>query len=400
MALLVICNARTFEGMRFGDAQRQWGAAMILVVPVQDEPPEAIHRQLRGPFDVWSGEWWRIPVSAFHHADTVHLLLNCVAAWILGRRLERRWGSLRFAVFLLPAVLIPMLLELLAGNAAVGFSGAICAMLGALILLQRIDPSDDDLPDESIQFSLGFILLGIPISALDIFQIQIANVAHISGVVYGWMTAWALCGPRARYLVIRGTFFVAHLALIPAVWLVMHPINDGRYLWYLADRDHRIPPVERESLLKQAVQVDPSLTGLWLRLADHRLVEGNLPEAWNLLVEGLSHNPADGDLFEAARRVWRRLPHGPQRDAAESELQRVFGDQAAAWSRQIRTMGLASARPTTGQHQKSLNKPPDPQDFPLDRPIDLQWEPRKIPQESPLPTDPDRPDSAVEGKAL
>jgi membrane associated rhomboid family serine protease len=67
--------------MRYGDAQRQWGAAVSLEITSYDDAPDMVHRQLKGPFDLWAGEWWRMPVSAFHHGDLVHLLLNCSAAW-------------------------------------------------------------------------------------------------------------------------------------------------------------------------------------------------------------------------------------------------------------------------------------------------------------------------------
>ena len=398
-ALYVICVARTFEEIPYRDAQRHWGAALILQpVPAREGQIEPIHRQLHGPFDVWDGQWWRIFVNGFHHVNVWHLLVNFSSAWILGRRLERRWGSLLYALFLLPAVFVPSLTELLLGNAGVGFSGAICAMLGALMVLQQVHPRDDDLPNEVIHITLGLILLGIPATALEI--IPIGNAAHFSGLIYGWVTAWSFCGTGSRVRLVRAGFVAAHLLLVPAVWVVMHPLHNGRYLWYLADRDPRVAPPEREPLLKQAVQVDPSLTGLWLRLASYRMAERNLSAAWNALIEGLSHDPSDADLFEAARSVWRRLPHGPQREAAETELKRVFGDRATVWLQQIRNTRLASVKSATDKSVKPSAPELDPRDFPLDRPLDLHWEPKRLEQEPPPQVDPNRPDSAAEGTVL
>ncbi len=31
---------------------------------------------LKGPFDLWDGEVWRIPVSTFHHGNFIHLVFN------------------------------------------------------------------------------------------------------------------------------------------------------------------------------------------------------------------------------------------------------------------------------------------------------------------------------------
>lgn len=387
-----------FSGLRFEDAQRQWGAAVVLHINSNsDEPPTPLQRQLFGTFDLWDGQWWRIPLSAFHHANLLHLLMNGAAAWFLGKRLERRWGSLWYTLFLVPAIVIPLLIEFVIGHAALGFSGAICAMLGALLVLQQLEPRDDDISDESIAFMLGLILLGIPATALEIMPI--ANAAHIAGVVYGWSAAWIFCGPGSRFSIARPAFLFAHLLVIPGLWLTTHPVNNGRYLWYLAERDAQSAPLRREPLLQRAIQADPGLAGIWLRLAQHRLIEGELQEAWTLLIEGLSHNPGDADLMADVRRVWRRLPYGQEREIAISELRRVFGSRADAWAKQIREPQLASA----GQHSQpaKTNEPDiDPRQFPLDKPIDLDWQPDRPQPADPVPVDPDQPDSAAEGTAL
>lgn len=397
-ALFVVTCAQSLEGFRFRDVQRAWGANMSLQLsPIRDEMPGPIHRQLHGPFDLWDGQWWRIPLSAFHHGDLFHLLFNCCAAWIVGSRLERRWGSLRYGLFMVPAILFPLLLESLFGNCAIGFSGAICAILGALIVLQEEDPWEDDLMQESILISLGFILAGIPLAAFDFFPI--ANPAHIGGIAYGWAAASLLCRSGSG-LAGQILFVLAHLLLIPGYWLAMHPLNDGRYLWYLADRDRRIPPEEREPMLKLALETDPSLTGIWLRLAEHRLVEGQTLEAWKTLIQGLSFNPADSDLFEEARRVWRQLSAGPERDIAEAELKRTFGDQASLWSHNLRESRVAVVKPGRRQSPSSQERPLNPKDFPLDAPIDLHWEPKLLESDSPPPINPDDPGSAAEGFPL
>lgn len=383
--------------MRYGDAQRLWGAAVSLGYPNSDGTADVVRRQWKGPFDLWDGEWWRIPVSAFHHGDLVHLLLNCSAAWMLGRRLEQRWGSLRYALFLGPAIMISMVAETISGNSAIGFSGAICAILGALIVVQPQDPRPDDVQQEVIVFSLGFILLGIPFNAMELSSIQVANTAHFTGLAYGGLTAWACCGSASRSVLVRVAFYASHLLILPATWLATHPLTNGRYLWYLADRDLNISPQQREALLELAVRTDPSLTAIWLRRADSRLAEGNIQAAWSIIVTGLMHNPTDADLFEAARALWRRVPQGPERDVAEGELKRVFGDQAEIWSKQIRNPRLIA----NASNREELEKEPElnPKDFPLDQSIDLHWEPKRIEPKPPV-LDPDQPESASEGTTL
>jgi hypothetical protein len=119
-------------------------------------------------------------------------------------------------------------------------------------------------------------------------------------------------------------------------------------------------------------------------------------EAWTLLAEGLSQNPGNNDLFEVSRRIWRRLNSG-QRELALVELERIFGDQAATWSQQIR--GVPTSLAKAGSH-KGTDEEPDPKDFPLDRPVDLQLQFRQADPPAPGLPDPELPDSAVEGTAL
>ena len=385
-ALFIVCQMGSMEGITFREAQRYWGALVEQsAVPVAGAP-EALANEPRGPFDLWNGEWWRIPVSAFHHAHWLHLLLNCVFAWDLGRRLEKRWGSLRFLLFMLPAVTLPLLLEILAGNIPVGFSGAVCAMLGAQISLQNLGCAEDEIPEGTILFSLGFILAGIPITGLGL--LPLANVAHISGVIYGAAVAWLCCGPWSYITLIRLGTMAAHLAMLPAIEFAMHPVTNGRYLWYKADFDRSVRPDQRTPLLEQAVQIDPTLTGIWLRLVEQQMVENQFPSAWNLAIKGLFCNPSSTDLMEAARRAWRRLTPGAQRELAEQELRNVFGERATVWLAQIRGKPNPSG-------PKMIDEPVlDPRDFPIDLPMEMEFElPRPAPQPVNIP-------DAIEGTAI
>ncbi len=386
VALFVVCAARSFGGVRFDDAQREWGAVTLKF---------AANPELNGPFDLWNGDWWRIPINAFHHANIVHLLLNCLSAWALGSLLERRWGSFRFALFLLPSVFLPTLSELVIGNVAVGFSGAICAMLGALIALKQFD-DDNILPDRTVQFYLAFLVLCVWATMLD--MIRIANVAHFVGLGYGWFATWAMCGPFRSANAIRVLFVLAHIGLYPLTWYAVKPIGNGRYHWYLAD--HQPDPRRQTAMLRFAVDCDPSLSGVWLRLANGEVIQGDILSAWRTLLQGLSYNPTRGELLEAVRRVWRRLPPGEARTQADLELKRVFGERAGDWLIQIKQTALVVATPESARPDEPHQLEADSRRFPLDQKIDLDWQPEVVKPVAPLPVDPQAPDSAAEGTAL
>lgn len=382
------------DPVSFRDAQREYGAVTTLqIVMIRGDRREAT--DLNGPFDLWDGDWWRIPINAFHHVDVVHLLMNCLSAWTLGALLERRWGSFRFALFLLPSVFLPTLSELVIGNVAIGFSGAICAMLGALIALKQFD-DDNILSDQTVQFSLAFLVLCVWATMLDV--IQIANVAHFVGLGYGWFATWAMCGPFRSASAIRVLFVLAHIGLYPLTWYAVQPIGNGRYHWYMAD--HQPDPRLKTKTLQFAVRCDPSLAGVWLRLADGEAIQGDLHSAWRTLLEGLSHNPTRRELLEGSRRVWRRIPPGLERTKAELELKRVFGDRAADWLQQIKQTMPVSPIPEFDGSDEPPRVEAELRRFPLDQKIDLDWQPQVVKPAAPLPVDPQAPDSAAEGTAL
>jgi len=191
---------------------------------------------------------------------------------------------------------------------------------------------------------------------------------------------------------------LAHIGLYPLTWYAVQPIGNGRYHWYMADRQP--DPRLKTRTLRFAVRCDPSLSGVWLRLADGEAIQGDLQSAWRTLIEGLTHNPTRRELLEGVRRVWRRITPGVERMEAELELKRVFGDRADEWLRQIKQTVQVSPVP----EPDAVDEPPkievDSRRFPLDQKIDLDWQPEVVKPPEPKPVDPQAPDSAAEGTAL
>jgi len=85
------------------------------------------------------GEWWRLLTAAFLHYGPIHLGLNMLALWWIGRPLESYLGSLRYLLLYLVSGLAGSAGALLAtpNGVTVGASGAIFGILGAAIVLER-----------------------------------------------------------------------------------------------------------------------------------------------------------------------------------------------------------------------------------------------------------------------
>ena len=85
------------------------------------------------------GEWWRLLTAAFLHYGPIHLGLNMLALWWIGRPLEAYLGSVRFLLLYLVSGLAGSAGALIASpnGITVGASGAIFGILGAAIVLER-----------------------------------------------------------------------------------------------------------------------------------------------------------------------------------------------------------------------------------------------------------------------
>ena len=96
------------------------------------------HGALYGPL-VASGDWYRLITAAFLHYGPIHLGMNMLALWWIGRPLEDYLGPFRFLLLYLVSGLAGSAGALIANPEAVtvGASGAIFGILGAAIVLER-----------------------------------------------------------------------------------------------------------------------------------------------------------------------------------------------------------------------------------------------------------------------
>jgi membrane associated rhomboid family serine protease len=168
-----------------------WGliAINVTVFALQELFP-ALHIDTRFsqyPPLVAAGEWWRVFTAMFLHGGVLHLLFNMYALWLFGPVLERRFGSRSYAALYVAGGLTGGMLYQLIGSdaAAVGASGAIFGLLGALLAAsyrQRHTRAG-----AAVFGQLG-ILLAINL-ALPIFVPNIAWQAHVGGLIAGILIA-------------------------------------------------------------------------------------------------------------------------------------------------------------------------------------------------------------------
>ncbi|EHR48509.1 putative membrane protein [Saccharomonospora marina XMU15] len=151
-------------------------------------------------------EWWRLVTSGFLHFGLLHIGMNMLALWILGRDLELLLGKVRF--------LAVYFVSMLGGSAAVfafgavntgtaGASGAIYGLMGAIlvaVLRLRLNPTA----------AIGIIVLNV---VLTISIPGISLLGHLGGLVVGALAMVAMVYAPAKN---RATYQTVAILLLTA----------------------------------------------------------------------------------------------------------------------------------------------------------------------------------------
>ena len=135
------------------------------------------HGALYGPL-VAQGDWYRLLSAAFLHYGPIHLGLNMLALWWIGRPLENYLGPVRYLLLYLVSGLAGSAGALIANptGVTVGASGAIFGILGAAIVLER----------------QGILVLGG--SALPLLIVNLAFTFAVPGISIGGHLGGAIGG--------------------------------------------------------------------------------------------------------------------------------------------------------------------------------------------------------------
>jgi membrane associated rhomboid family serine protease len=148
---------------------------------------------------VAEGQWYRMITSVFFHTAILHIGMNMWSLWIIGPALEQLLGRWRYLGLYLVSGLAGSVLQLIVApdTPALGASGAIFGLLGALVVLQR-----------KRGYQLGPILAIILVNLVATFTIPgISWEAHVGGLVAGALVGLGLAHApeRNRALVQWGT---------------------------------------------------------------------------------------------------------------------------------------------------------------------------------------------------
>jgi membrane associated rhomboid family serine protease len=141
------------------------------------------------------GQWWRIVTGAFLHGGLLHIGVNMMSLWFLGRFIEYAVGPTRMFVIYMVSLAISGLGVVYFSAPlvpTVGASGAIFGLFGALFAIGfKLGKPGMDL----VRANTGILILNLIIT----FTVPaISWQAHVSGLIAGFILTYAIYFPPRR----------------------------------------------------------------------------------------------------------------------------------------------------------------------------------------------------------
>jgi rhomboid protease GluP len=145
---------------------------------------------------VSQGEYWRLVASLFLHFGILHLVINALMLWVIGREVEALYGSVRFVtIYFLSGLFGNVAFYCLGGPfvPSAGASGAVFGIIGAEIAFYYLNRrllggfSQQRLRTLSVLVAI-FLVSGFTAAGIN-------HVAHIGGLISGLLLGLALA-PR------------------------------------------------------------------------------------------------------------------------------------------------------------------------------------------------------------
>jgi membrane associated rhomboid family serine protease len=146
-------------------------------------------------FVLQNGQWWRILTGAFLHGGLIHIGVNMMSLYFLGRFIEFALGSWRmFVVYMVSLIASGLgVVYFSAPNVpTVGASGAIFGLFGALFAIGfKLGKPGMDL----VRANIGILVLNLIIT----FTVPaISWQAHVTGLLAGFALTYAIYFPPRR----------------------------------------------------------------------------------------------------------------------------------------------------------------------------------------------------------
>lgn len=170
----------------------------LTIVPVGIANDELVFGALSTTIS--SGQVWRLLSPAFLHFGWMHLIFNLMWVWYFGRQIERLQGSRIMLLLLVVAGVGANLAQYATGTVLFGgMSGVVYALLGHVWLMsRRVPESGFFVPTMLVVFMLGWMVFTMTDAAESVGFGNVANEAHLGGLLVGLASGWYTSSRRLR----------------------------------------------------------------------------------------------------------------------------------------------------------------------------------------------------------
>ncbi|MCI0994263.1 rhomboid family intramembrane serine protease [Pseudomonas corrugata] len=138
-----------------------------------------------------AGQWWRLVTPMLIHFGFLHIAMNGMWYWELGRRIEARQGSINLLGLTLLFSFVSNFVQYLFSGATLfgGLSGVLYGLLGHCWIYQLLSPNPTyHLPRGVLVMMLVWLALCLSGLVSMIGFGEIANGAHVGGLLVGCFT--------------------------------------------------------------------------------------------------------------------------------------------------------------------------------------------------------------------
>ncbi|RUR40918.1 rhomboid family intramembrane serine protease [Vreelandella populi] len=170
----------------------------LTIVPVSVSNNQLMYGSLADALG--TGQVWRLLSPAFLHFGWMHLIFNLMWLWYFGRQIEALQGSRTMLLLILVAGIGANLAQYVTGTVLFGgMSGVVYALLGHVWLMSRRVPySGFFVPQMLVVFMLGWMVFTMTDLAGSVGFGNVANEAHLGGLLVGLVTGWYYSSRRLR----------------------------------------------------------------------------------------------------------------------------------------------------------------------------------------------------------
>jgi membrane associated rhomboid family serine protease len=205
--------------------------------------------------DIWEGAYWAYLTSCFVHGDFLHLYFNLYWLFILGRPFEREYGFAKSVLFFVyMAVVTSGLQFLLTEDTGVGLSGVIYGFFAFMWAVKSLHKSFDQLITSRLAgLFLTWLIACFVLSLVGVWDV--GNIAHLTGLIFGWLAGRALVMKKQKRIFLVGTVCAAAGAITPLFWMP-GSIDWINFKAYQADVREDYPAAEK--WYSKSIEMDPT----------------------------------------------------------------------------------------------------------------------------------------------